>query len=238
MSFGLRVTSQAGDWIINEAGPALHFLGAATLLGVEGDGVVSETLTRYRIASSTVPLPLLRLNVGQAGAVAGVVSAGGGNYDILVAGGAAAVLCFGPLGSAAPVSSWGLRVFDTAGNVQFDTTRLPLWFSELFDVAGSSAASPNVAALPSAITLAQSYSSPAIAALAAGSHFFSQGFIGNPGTITVDVRRFGWQRTSSGYIPVWIYTSSGAYEATTVNYTHHCSGVAAHTTFVAETAGL
>lgn len=238
MSFGLQVTTDSGEWVVNEQVPALHYLGQAVFVGAVGDGVAGEQIGKYRITSSAAPFVLLRMAVNSAASSGRVVNVGTNLWEIDVFGDPSAVLCYGPLGSAAPQEPWGLRVWDAAGNVTFDTTRFPLWVSEVFSLTGSSGTFPNAAPFPAGITLARSYTAPAIAAYSAGSYFRSIGAAGNPGSITNDIRRLGWQRTATGYVPVWLYTALGTYSITTVSYDHYSSGIAGHSILVAETTGL
>lgn len=238
MSYGLRSFTSGGEWVINETQPILHYVGAASYYTTNGDGVSAELVDIYRITASRQPFVLARMAQGNAVGIGRVYLVTGTTWEIEVVGTPSAILCYTQLDTEAPLSSYGIRVLDGSSKVLFDSTRGPLWASELFSIAGSNAASPNVAALPGAITLAQSYTSPAITAFSAGNHFQSIGQIGNPGTITNDFRRLGWERTATGYTPVWISTAAGEYEAVTVNYDHHASGVSAHTVMVAETAGV
>jgi hypothetical protein len=238
MSYGLRSFTSGGEWVINETQPILHYVASATYYTTNGDGVSAELVDIYRVTAARQPFVLLRIASGNSAGVGRVYLVSGTTWEIEVVGTPAAVLCYMQLDTEAPLSSYGVRVLSGSSKVLFDSTRAPLWASELFSIAGSNAASPNVAALPGAITLANTYSSPAITAFSAGNHFRSIGQLGNPGTITNDFRRLGWQRTTTGYTPVWIVTAAGDYEVVTVNYNHHASGVSAHTVMVAETAGV
>jgi hypothetical protein len=237
MSYGLRSYAADGKLLIDYQMPCMHFVGAASFYAGSGDGVSTEAFSLYRITSTIHPMVALRITNGNAACVGRVYNVGSNTWEIEVAGTVSAVLCFSEVGTQGANANYGARSFDASGNVMFDTTRLPLWVGEVHSITGASASSPNVVTLPSAITLAQSYSNPAIVAYAMGNHFRSIGAGGNPGTIDNDIRRFGWQRTSTGYTPVWIQTASGQYEAVTATYDHHCSGFASHSVAVIESNG-
>lgn len=187
MSFGLQGFTDAGKLLYTTEGRCLHFLGVASYSGAH-----TAYIARYTITSPAYPLVLAKMGIGDLLCVASVTNAGGNTWNIDVTGptrGGAVLLCYGPLTTEGSLGTFGLRTLTATGQVSFDSTRNPLWLSEVFTQYGETLTISNMV-----VNYAKSYVNPACSVYAAAQ------VTPGPGS---GIYYLGVKRTSTGHLFEW-----------------------------------
>lgn len=219
MSSGFEGYTDSGALLYSTAGKSLHFIGTAAL--VSGTSQVA----RYTIQSARYPLVLARMTVGETLCIYNVFNEGGSTWYIDVAGPSArgaTLLCYGELMYESPRGPFGLRALTDEGEVSFDTTRNPLWLSEVHTQYGETLTVANMG-----VTHSRTCTAPALSVYAAAQS--TPGMGGSGGTYMLGVTR-----VQGGHTYAWTTLVVGAEPrppgatASRVN----------HAVFVVESAGV
>jgi hypothetical protein len=195
MSEGFEGYTDHGSLLYSMAGKNLHFIGMASL--VSGGAQTA----RFTIQSTRYPLVLARMLVGETLCVYNVFNEGGTTWFIDVAGPSARganLLCYGELTYEFPRGPFGLRTLTDNGEVSFDTTRNPLWLSEVHTQYGETMTVANMG-----VTHSRTYTAPALSVYAAAQ---STPGVGASGGIYM----LGITRVQGGHSYSWTTAFPGA----------------------------
>ena len=215
MSYGYENLTDSGALLATADAKCMHFLGVASLTST-----VSTFVTQYQITSPMRPLVFARMAVNDALCIYRVTAQANSVWAIDVIGpqrATAQLLCFSALSTEPPAESYGLRLLMPDGQVAFDSTRKPLWLSELFTQYGATLTPATMAQ-----TWARSYNLPALTVYAV-----AQATPGPGGGIYM----LGIKRSTTGHQYVWCTVSSGTGTPTTANFCNN-------TVFLIESLGL
>jgi len=193
MSSGFEGYTDNGALLYSTAGKSLHFIGTAAL--VSG----AEQTARFTIQSPRYPLVLARMMVGETLCVYNVFNEGGATWYIDVAGPSArgaTLLCYGELVYESPRGPFGLRTMADTGEVSFDTTRNPLWLSEVHTQYGETLTVANMG-----VTHSRTYTAPALSVYAAAQS--------TPG-MGGGIHMLGVTRVQGGHAYAWTTLFVGA----------------------------
>ncbi|KQW02208.1 hypothetical protein [Rhizobacter sp. Root1221] len=220
MTFGLQGFTEGGALLYSTEGKSLHFLGVAAY-----SSSPSTLMARYAIQSATYPVVLARMAVGDTLCIQNVSNGGGNTWYIDVLGPqrmGAVLLCYGALTNEPSLGSFGLRALTSSGEVSFDSTRNPLWLSEVHTQYGESLAVANMSA-----AYARSYMSPACSVYAAAQHAPGPGAAGG-------IFMLGIKRVAGGHTYAW----TTAYAGTTGGSPSSTAFRVNNAVFVIESSGL
>lgn len=161
MTYGFVANSNNGQLLISSDYPVYSYLGAAT----QGASVTNRNLTSrtYSIPynSSSPPVVFIQLDVGDYASVQQFTQSGS-NWTFTVAGNirntTSKIRCYG-LAQNRTSTGYGLQVFNSSGQVMFDSSQNPLWANDFFSFPGSTVLTgPNFSQING--TLSSSYIQP------------------------------------------------------------------------------
>lgn len=191
MSFGSENYTTDGSLLTSSLGKNLHYVGTATLT------TTTTTQASYAIVSVNEPMVFARIPVNSTVCIS-MPTGTSPNWTFNATGTgrlSSTFICFAALSTESALSTYGMRILTDTGEVSFDSSRFPLWISEIFTVNSAS-----IAKTATQVAYANTYVTPAVTAPAS-----AQATPGPGGGIYI----LGVKAVTGGHVLEWCTVQSG-----------------------------